>query len=840
MATSSRPVSLADVYLKLCAERRIEPYYPFVSRAGEGVLDVDAEFVLDDAWSFLVSAMRASTTASYQRIRIAVGDNFGPRHPPKQSRRLVSFESLAAQRAPRAPAEQVVPRLIQGIAHQAALSLQALRELRLVGIPVGPSGAAKLADALGACTHLQELQLDCSNITNAGLAELVPALKKLPELVTVSLRRAALTSGAAEDLGKLVAGNTVSRHWESTLRSTARSGPPRAIEVLVLSENPIGDSVVKELCKQDGFVRHMCHVDLTGTAVTQAGALQLLRLLDGRRRTALRTVTLSRTPAAASFVDVDVEEGDVRVASYGGGGEHCVLHRSNGGDQMGSRRAASASHRTRSPPAAASKKSAAATADARNTQKPRSHLPAPITMTTDDARYGLDDDFVESGDTGNDSLAALEIQMFSHVQPKNTATRRGPGAAVQPTRQGRDATKRSPSNRNDPAAGEFDPALTSRSSERIPQLRSSSPGTFPGPGPTAAISSSREAMLEAALLMYQRRCLELETGVMQRGGGGSFVGGGVPPRPASANSNGLQRGPSFAQVLDARRALRSAGTSPIPLQDAATGTFPAEAQGHEAGTSTAESGRPITLNELGLENDDDGEVSTSATDDAVHRRRTALLQGSDPVLARGDIAAAVRREIEAVLEASEQDKTELVAAVASYVSSALEAVQQTTVESSERLAAQLTEQARLVERLERRLEDTSAALQTAESSARAGQAAAGAHALQPRIVVLPRDFDDDDEVRGPTATVLRSAINRVLGRVQQAIGIDVPLPDLDVSSANRPRGTAPRDVTASTVVKSSVPPPQNTSASVPNAPASTTTLSSSNDEVRLRLAKLGW
>jgi hypothetical protein len=801
-AAAGRGVTFVEVYLKLCAERRLEPYFPLVGGASDGALDVDAEFIVDEAWVLFASALRAATAASYRRIRVAVGDNFGPRHPPKQSRRQVPFETLAAQRAPRPVPESMVGKLIQGLAHQSALSMQTLTELRIVGVPAGPLGAAKIAAGVSAAVHLTVFQLDGAYITNAGLAHLVAPLRRLPQLTTVSLRHAGLTSGAAEDVGKLVSGCTSSRPWEDTLRRGGGGGlgAPVSLTYLSIADNAVADAVVTSIIRQEAARRCLRHLDLGGTGVA-SGALDTLLDAMVSQRASLTHVDLSRTPAARGLVDADLAADGVEVW-MGADGANCVLHRQRSEERrpVGSQ---SAAVRRRSPPNG----SAAAPTAARGRGVP----PPAVTIGVTDPDYF-------SLTSQSPVLGGMPDAVMSGPQS---------AAAARPSTAGTGRQSRSVS----PLANTVDSAMLTRTHREptpfVQQPLSASGDVMNGPlaygaehqslpqmqllpksivgGPQAsALPTQRELMLEAALLTYQRRVMELE----------AMLGANAWEHTTRSSLAVPRQAQDFAAVLRARRAALSPSRKADPRgdvgghEDASAAPVSLDALSGEDAVAMPERDTPLA--EAVPAGVDDQLAASIGSEMA--RQPIAIMRGSDPLLSHGSVAAAVREEIDAVLDANENDKQELIASVAEYITAALSSLQDSADVNAMRLEARLAEQAEVVAKLEARLGEMADA---AKRSALA-TSAAPAPAATPRIIVIPRNLDDEDREQSQTAAALHRCIDKILVRMQESLGVTPPVPES--IAAKKPMSTAAAAAPASAAIASSV----------------------TNDDVRQRLSKLGW
>ena len=738
---ASAATSVVDEYVRRCTERRLEPYFPFIADARIGVIDVDAEFVLEEAWILFVSALRSSTSASYRRIRVALGENFGPRHPPKQSRRIVPFDAIAAQRAPRSPPAQLVPRIVAGLAHQASMSGVALTEFRLFGIRVGPEGAARLATGLQACMGLRALQLDGCDIGNSGFQELVNALRRLPQLESVSLKRAALTNAAADDIARLVSGNVTSRHWEETLRRNEARGNdgPEALTSLSLADNPISDAVVHAILRQEPARASLEFLDLSGTSVSRDAASALMNTIAAAD-TVIKTVRLSRTPAAQYFVDTGgTGDSRVRVETVDCGSSECSLRRVTTEAARRTAQGGAGRQRSRSPTRAK---------EHRSRSRP-------------------------------DALEIGEVDAAACQPSATTSALPSPAAFAQPQ----------------------------------------SAPVYPAQAPAA---SAREAALEAALGMYQRRVAELE-GAMLLGPHHGF-GGGAPP---------LGRATSAASLTAVLRARRAAAERHGATHDRTTASGEADADA------------PVSL--AALENDDDDDDGAAAAaapnapetnnDDRQAQDRQAnggaertTLRGADPVLAHGEVAAAVKEEVDAALEGAEEDRARLVEDIARYVSAALEELQETTIGNTLRLERQLSDQAAVVRRLEDKLSDvcTSHAASFTELASRTRDSASAndrAALREPRVIVIPeadRAFDDDRA----TEQGLQQCIQRVLDRVQMSLGVDKSQPDASKSAASAfDKKTASLEGAAR-------------SGSAQGAPEKATTTDA--DLVRSRIAVLGW
>ncbi|CCD17216.1 unnamed protein product [Trypanosoma congolense IL3000] len=327
-------------YLEQCTQRRVEPYYAFIERAGSNEVVADIDFAPPMAIRlFAVALLRSRPQAGGLRLHALVlryGVNKGQHHPPQQSKRLLPYESLITRRRTDddivAPVNsQLLRTLLDGVRMVCVAAIRHITRLELCGLPLSSGNAmvevtGRLFDALPHCSSLRVLKLSHSAIsdklflrlTTAAMASAFPALKE------AYFSECGLTDESARGLHALITLNRSREQqamWRSSFRSSgsadraSRTSFPRALETLDLSGNLLGDATLKRLAiaiKHDISLRV---VDMSRNAVTTDGLVQFLEqeTLEG---SGIESLDLSR-----NLMDINVAyrigEGFSCLCSYG-------------------------------------------------------------------------------------------------------------------------------------------------------------------------------------------------------------------------------------------------------------------------------------------------------------------------------------------------------------------------------------------------------------------------------------------------------------------------------------------------------------------------------------------
>nr|CCC53542.1 conserved hypothetical protein, fragment [Trypanosoma vivax Y486] len=270
-------------YLAQCSQRQVEPYHAFVEHAEEGAVIADLDFAPP-------SAVRLFSVALLRH-----GINKGAHHPPKQSKKLISYEAQFSRRLPENDVlarvnRPLVRNLVHGVRMACISSTQHLSRLELCGLPLCDgdnmmSATSRLFDVLSQCRALSVLKLNRSTLTDKLFEQLTitgrsSAFQMLKE---AHFSECGLTDACARGLHSLVLLNGGRRQltaWRSSLRGGGGPGCPtdvRGIEVLDLSGNYLSDLALQRLAAALTNNDSLRVVDISRNAITTSGLIGVLQ-----------------------------------------------------------------------------------------------------------------------------------------------------------------------------------------------------------------------------------------------------------------------------------------------------------------------------------------------------------------------------------------------------------------------------------------------------------------------------------------------------------------------------------------------------------------------------------
>jgi len=201
--------------------------------------------------------------------------------------------------------------------------IAALKPLRGLAILIAPEALSdRSLETLSAFPHLQELSLDRTQVTNAGLNDLstLPSLERLDISATPIDDRGMPALAQSPNLRHVILNNAITDRGAAALKKAA------LLEELDLSQTQIGAAGIKELAglphlltlyvgKQfdDAAAKHLARspslrtLDLTRSSITDAGVKELRRLKT------LQELALSQTHVGNLSVPYLAELPDLRM-----------------------------------------------------------------------------------------------------------------------------------------------------------------------------------------------------------------------------------------------------------------------------------------------------------------------------------------------------------------------------------------------------------------------------------------------------------------------------------------------------------------------------------------------
>ncbi|RNF24891.1 uncharacterized protein Tco025E_02504 [Trypanosoma conorhini] len=295
---------IVQEYMAQCAQRREEPYYGFLERAGAGEIVTDLDFAPQQAVRvFAATLLRcgprsiAAKGPKLQVLALRYDSNKGMHHPPRQSRRRLSYAVLLAQRLPEdvivAPQNRPLLRsLIDGVRVACMTYTRHLARVELCGLPLAQvrEVAARLFDVLKHCELLRVLKLNKSRLTDQLFTRLTTTVNTFPALKEAHFSECGLTDGSAHGIHSIILlnrGREQGGAWRASLRdggggggpcsSSHAAAPAWGLEALDLSGNSLGDATLRRLGLAIAHDASLRVVDMSRNAVTTAGLKEFLQ-----------------------------------------------------------------------------------------------------------------------------------------------------------------------------------------------------------------------------------------------------------------------------------------------------------------------------------------------------------------------------------------------------------------------------------------------------------------------------------------------------------------------------------------------------------------------------------
>ena len=308
--------SFFELYLRRCAEGRVEPFYGFLENALGRVLAADVDFVSDDAWLVACNAMRNATSGDLATVRLCRGKNHGLIHPARSSRRLVPASSQGPPPAWDAKGSSSL-RLALGVASLLRLS-PSLQVLELANLPLDRN-VAKVTQNLAYARALRVLSLQGGGIGDAAFRELATVLRQLPLLSELNVSGCALSDESGACLAQVLslqqtraasankaAGRRLNEYekHQRVVRGGALVG---GLQRLVLRQNYLGDAALKAMCGALGRNEALTALDLSVNGIVDAAPLRDL-LRGPARPSSLQSIDLEGNAAAAAIVCDDGDD----------------------------------------------------------------------------------------------------------------------------------------------------------------------------------------------------------------------------------------------------------------------------------------------------------------------------------------------------------------------------------------------------------------------------------------------------------------------------------------------------------------------------------------------------
>ncbi|ESL10263.1 hypothetical protein TRSC58_02007 [Trypanosoma rangeli SC58] len=288
---------IVQEYMTQCAQRRMEPYYGFLERAGAGEIVTDLDFAPQQGVRvFAATLLRcgprsiAAKGPKLQVLALRYDSNKGMHHPPRQSRRMLSYSVLLAQRLPEDVIVAVQNRpllrsLIDGVRVACMTYTRHLVRVELCGLPLEQvrEVTARLFDVLQHCELLRVLKLNKSRLTDQLFTRLTTTVNTFSALREAHFSECGLTDGSAHGVHSIILLNRSKEQsaiWRASLRDGGggpATAPPCGLEALDLSGNSFGDATLRRLGLAIAHDASLRVVDMSRNAVTTSGLKEFLR-----------------------------------------------------------------------------------------------------------------------------------------------------------------------------------------------------------------------------------------------------------------------------------------------------------------------------------------------------------------------------------------------------------------------------------------------------------------------------------------------------------------------------------------------------------------------------------
>ncbi|EKF28419.1 hypothetical protein MOQ_007828 [Trypanosoma cruzi marinkellei] len=288
---------IVQEYMNECAQRRVEPYYGFIEHAGAGEIVTDLDFApLQSVRVFASTLMRcgprsiAARGPKLQVLALRYDSNKGMHHPPRQSKRRVSYNALLSQRSLEdvivaAQNRPVLRSLIDGVRVACMTYTGHLVRVELCGLPLSEirEVVARLFDVLQHCGLLRVLKLNKSKLTDQLFTRLTTTMNTFPSLKEGHFSECGLTDGSARGIHSLILlnrGKEQNAMWRASLRDGGDghvATSARGLEVLDLSGNCFSDTTLRRLGLAIAHDASLRVIDMSRNTVTTAGLKEFLQ-----------------------------------------------------------------------------------------------------------------------------------------------------------------------------------------------------------------------------------------------------------------------------------------------------------------------------------------------------------------------------------------------------------------------------------------------------------------------------------------------------------------------------------------------------------------------------------
>ncbi|EAN87306.1 hypothetical protein C3747_38g284 [Trypanosoma cruzi] len=284
-------------YMTECAQRRVEPYYGFIEHAGAGEIVTDLDFApLHSVRVFALTLLRCGPRSiavrgpKLQVLALRYDSNKGMHHPPRQSKRKVSYTTLLSQRLPEdvivaAQNRPVLRSLIDGVRVACMTYTGHLVRVELCGLPLREirEVVTRLFDVLQHCGLLRVLNLNKSKLTDQLFTRLTTTVNTFPSLKEGHFSECGLTDGSARGIHSLILlnrGREQNAMWRASLRDGVGGHVAtfaRGLEVLDLSGNCLSDATIRRLGLAIAHDASLRVIDMSRNTVTTAGLKEFLQ-----------------------------------------------------------------------------------------------------------------------------------------------------------------------------------------------------------------------------------------------------------------------------------------------------------------------------------------------------------------------------------------------------------------------------------------------------------------------------------------------------------------------------------------------------------------------------------
>lgn len=248
MVFSVKAMSFNEVYLKRCTEKRAEPFHPLIINVPQGRMTCDVDFLGEEQWLLITSAMRSTSSGAFQEINLRRDSNRGLLFGPRKSNRAQSFASLERQYGVPQLSTNMLQRIAVGVSQLLRLS-PGIQMLQLRNLRIGAQGLTPILESLPYCLNLRFVSLAGTEIGDEACRLLVADLRKLPQLEGVDVSGCKLTDQSAVSLGNLVRGSITSHAWQDSLRQPSGNRQASSLKSFNLASNYLSEVAFCEIAK---------------------------------------------------------------------------------------------------------------------------------------------------------------------------------------------------------------------------------------------------------------------------------------------------------------------------------------------------------------------------------------------------------------------------------------------------------------------------------------------------------------------------------------------------------------------------------------------------------------